>query len=72
MEDWRLTNQINYLFGKKLIYKKFVSTPKRDHGHCSFCWMKFYDGDFGYMDENSSNIVCTKCYDDFKKKFKWR
>lgn len=72
MKDLRLTNQINYLLGKKLEYKKLKLTSNNDHGHCSFCWKKFYNGDFCYIDEDSNNIVCSECYSDFKEMFKWR
>ena len=36
--DWRLTNQINYLFQKTLIKRRYE--PFREgweHDHCEFC-----------------------------------
>ncbi|MDO5326210.1 MAG: hypothetical protein Q4G00_05730 [Clostridia bacterium] len=43
--DARLTNQMNYLYGKTLVYRPWSSPdPKWDHDHCAFCWEKFSAG----------------------------
>lgn len=41
MEDWRLTNQMKYLYKKTLMRVSFLEYPEKDHEHCSFCWEKF-------------------------------
>lgn len=74
--DWRLTNQKDYLFGLTLTFKKFDST-RTDHEHCEFCWQKIMDDDnpdvekeaYTTVDEN--HWVCKNCFDDFKEMFKW-
>lgn len=44
--DWRLTNQAEYLRGVTLVRKNW-GRPKPDwgHDHCAFCWAKFADAD---------------------------
>ena len=70
-QDYRLTNQKEYLSGKKLKRKPFRATPKSDHEHCVFCWDKFLDGDEGYCADNYY-WICEKCYADFKDMFRWK
>lgn len=36
-QDWRITNQMNYLQNAALRYQSFETTPDSDHEHCSFC-----------------------------------
>ena len=59
--DWRLVNQINYLFGKKLLRRTFTEAAARDYAHCAFCWDKFSkrDGDLhcGYCTEDQYSVI---------------
>lgn len=70
MDDWRLTNQKEYLFRKELRRASFCATPRTDHEHCVFCWDKFLDGDEGYC-ANNYHWICKSCYTDFKDMFEW-
>ena len=70
MEDWRLKNQINYIYGKSLIFDRFISSNVTDHTHCIFCYKKFLKNDYGYTDE-MGNWICAECYCDFKEMFNW-
>ena len=73
MNDWRLTNQFNYLFKKQLVKCKFEQDGNQDHEHCSFCWEKFGNNMLqeGYCTEDRYYWVCSQCYDDFKEMFEW-
>jgi DNA-directed RNA polymerase subunit RPC12/RpoP len=76
-DDWRLTNQEEYLFGKTLILKKFIPT-KTDHEHCEFCWQKIMAKDTpdvvreAYSTENEYYWICIDCFNDFRDMFKWK
>lgn len=71
--DWRLTNQINYLKGARLQYIKYNSdNPNWDHEHCEFCWEKFENGkSYGYCTDDKYYWICEKCFEDFKDIFQW-
>ena len=75
MEDWRLTNQQDYLYGKKLKCYDILDFPNIDHEHCEFCWGKIskHEESFrkAYADEKLFCWICQKCFDDFKELFKW-
>ena len=75
MEDWRLTNQIDYLFRKKIKRSSINDYPEKDHEHCSFCWEKFGRGNNmlheGYCTEDLSDWICDDCFLDFKDMFEW-
>lgn len=72
-KDWRLRNQIDYLFGVKLTLINYK--PKNEnweHDHCEFCWEKFEDeNQKGYATKDQYHWVCTECYTDFKEMFNW-
>ena len=74
-KDWRLTNQIKYLYKTKLFRATFKETKDNDHEHCEFCWSKFSESDDdlheGYCSLNMHIWICDKCYHDFNKMFKW-
>ena len=74
--DWRLTNQMNYLFGVTLIQARYQSKSGNDHDHCEFCWDKFAEeGDvlhFGYCTADRYRWICPTCYSDFKDMFQWK
>lgn len=71
--DWRITNQMNYLFKKAL--EKGPYKPYRegwDHEHCEFCSEKI-DSSTGeaYFTEDKNNWICKDCFEDFKDMFQW-
>lgn len=74
--DWRLTNQKNYLF--RAIFKKtvFRKTATRDHEHCEFCWDKFGEEEkllhSGYCTLDNYRWVCEQCFHDFQSEFDWQ
>ena len=41
MDDWRINNQIDYLFRAKLLHTTFAKSSRSDHEHCEFCFLKF-------------------------------
>ncbi len=75
--DWRLTNQRNYLQGAVLVWK--VWTQRRedwDHDHCEFCWAKFMENradaeGAGYTTEDEYRWICKRCFQDFHEMFQW-
>ena len=75
MEDWRLNNQIDYLFEKVIQKKQYSFSSENDHEHCEFCWNKIsiYPEDlhFGYYEPDSKSWICEDCFNDFKDLFKW-
>ena len=75
MNDWRLTNQFEYLLKKRIKKVSFNEFPQKDHEHCSFCWGKFgHSSEFlqdGYCTEDEYHWICEKCFEDFKEQFKW-
>jgi len=71
--DWRLTNQKNYLSKKKLLHTTYKSNNESwDHDHCSFC-MENIDATTGYAYCTPDNYywICETCFNDFKKMFEW-
>ena len=72
--DWRVTDQAEYLMAVKLIHCKFTSKI-REHDHCEFCGIKFseHDDDLreGYCTLDKYYWICDQCYHDFKDYFKW-
>ena len=71
--DWRLTNQLNYLFQKKLIKGKYV--PYRagwNHDHCAFCSERIDENTpVAYSTEDRYHWICQECYNDFNGMFQW-
>jgi len=71
--DWRLTNQMNYLSQKELIKGKF--TPYREsweHEHCAFCSERIDDKtSLAYSTEDRYHWICTECFEGFKEMFQW-
>ena len=76
MDDWRLTNQEEYLYSRILKKVRFSDISTDDHEHCSFCWAKFgkEEGmlDEGYCTTDNYHWICLKCFSDFKDLFKWK
>lgn len=75
MDDWRLTNQRDYLLKRRLKKCCFADFPQKDHEHCSFCWEKFGHGkdmlQNGYCTEDNYHWICEECFEDFKEMFHW-
>ena len=72
--DWRITNQKNYLMNVKVI-RVDTSCLSSDHEHCVFCWDKFSKNKNSLINLYSTidlkHWICEKCFDDFKKEFNW-
>jgi hypothetical protein len=80
-EDWRLTNQENYLKGVTLVrrsYRQYAKNPNWDHDHCDFCWAEFCfkqcEGALqeGYATLDDYHWICPTCFEDFKDMFEWK
>ena len=78
-DDWRLTNQEQYLKGVNLNFSKYSKYREGwDHDHCEFCFAKFMESDSpdmlreGYTTEDNYRWVCQKCFEDFKVMFQWK
>ena len=75
-DDWRLTNQEDYLLNVRLIRSKY-DKGQLEHDHCEFCFQKFSeDGqnnsiNAGYTTEDKYRWICDSCYEDFKGLFNW-
>ena len=74
--DWRLNNQMEYLYKSELRYSTFMEDERNDHEHCEFCWAKFSDEPEdlhnGYCTLDGYRWICEECYNDFKDMFKWK
>lgn len=78
VNDWRLTNQMTFLKGATLSFRKY--RPYREgweHDHCEFCFCEFADRDApgvlreGYATEDEYYWVCSQCFSDFVTLFGW-
>ena len=71
--DWRLTNQINYLFDKQLKFSKYVKhSDIWEHDHCEFCYEKFFnESQHGYSTLDNYYWICENCFNDFHEMFEW-
>lgn len=72
-DDWRITNQEDYLMNAVFVKTKFSEKEKREHEHCSFCWEKFNKTDLneGFCSIDGKYWVCETCFYDFKERFKF-
>jgi len=77
-DDWRLTNQEEYLKGVSLHWSQYTALSETwTHDHCEFCWAEFAEGDepgtlqFGYTTRDRYRWICEKCFHDFREKFEW-
>ena len=75
-DDWRLNDQIKYLYQKKLVFSRFFPHGDVDHVHCEFCFSKFSnepeDLHDGYCTLDQYYWICNECYHDFKDMFQWK
>ena len=73
--DWRITNQMNYLFRARLLITTFSESSHSDHEHCEFCFAKFGNAEgllqSGYCTLDKYHWICDKCYRDFQTQFEW-
>jgi hypothetical protein len=76
-DDWRLTNQEQYLRGVTLYRRRYTShRPGWDHDHCSFCWAKFSESlpdafREGWTTSDGYYWICDQCFQDFRDRFEW-
>ena len=72
--DWRLTNQENFLKGETLKHSKWVTLEESwDHDHCSFCWDTIDTStNMAYCTTDYYHWICEDCYADFKELFEWK
>ena len=70
INDWRLTNQQDYLESQTLTLKKH---DPMIHDHCEFCLETFGNAglDTGYCSDDGYYWVCEQCFEDFKDYFGW-
>ena len=66
--DWRITNQMNYLFRARLIKTTFSESSHSDHEHCEFCFAKFGNAEgllqSGYCTLDKYHWVCSSHFCD--------
>ena len=74
-KDWRLRNQLKYLYKEKLRHLKYFNHGNSDHDHCEFCFDKFalFEGCLkeGYCTLDYYHWICEECFRDFKDMFQW-
>lgn len=72
-DDWRITDQEDYLMNTVFFKANFNEKAKREHEHCCFCWEKFSKTDLneGFCTIDGKYWVCETCFNDFKERFKF-
>jgi hypothetical protein len=76
--DSRLTNQLSYLSGAELSWRKYKAPRAEwDHDHCEFCWAKFAETEGPeILHEGFATAedkwVCSTCFEDFRDLFAWQ
>ena len=74
-KDWRLTNQMDYLYRATLKKAVFKASDTNDHEHCEFCWDKFGESEglqkSGYCTLDGYHWICNECFQDFQEQFAW-
>ena len=78
MSDWRLTNQLTYLRGAALSFRRYRAYREGwEHDHCEFCFAEFAERDDpgvlreGYATEDEYRWICGQCFADFADLFEW-
>lgn len=71
--DWRLTNQKNYLYKKELVKGKYFPYKEGwEHDHCAFCSERITEKtSVAYSTTDGYHWICEECYNDFKEMFGW-
>lgn len=76
MDDWRINNQMDYMFRARLLHTTFAESSRGDHEHCEFCWDKFGEGEgmlhSGYCTLDGYRWICERCFQDFRDQFEWK
>lgn len=68
--DWRLTNQTDYLYNEELELKDYVPMERWDHDHCEFCGETIdVNSPKAYATKDNYYWICRKCFEDFKEIF---
>lgn len=68
MEDWRLFNQENYLFNRRIIrHNERLMDNSLSHEHCEFCFRKQLceDDQAWYSTLDNYHWICSTCFHDF-------
>ena len=75
MDDWRINNQMDYMFRARLLHTTFAESSRGDHEHCEFCFLMFSnaaeDLHVGYCTLDHYRWLCEGCFRDFKEPFQW-
>jgi len=73
--DWRITNQMSYLYRVRIKRATFKAVPTNDHEHCEFCWDKFGESEgllkSGYSTLDGYHWICEECFRDGRADKKW-
>ena len=72
--DWRLTNQMNYLYEQKLEHINFQKYSNSwEHEHCEFCNETICDSkQTYYCTLDKYHWICEECFNDFDDMFNWQ
>lgn len=72
--DWRLIDQMDYLYKETVTYKYYeIRSESWDHDHCEFCTDKFdKPRQKGYATKDDYYWICETCYEDFKNMFQFQ
>jgi hypothetical protein len=76
-DDWRLLNQLQYLYHARLVLRPYAVRRQWQQDQCEFCSKKFSEVvsegtmQSGYTTSDDDQWVCMKCYGDFGEWFDW-
>lgn len=74
-DDWRITDQMDYMFRISLMKAHYKATPTNDHDHCEFCFDEFSEEPdclhVGYCTPDQYRWICEECFSDFHEAFEW-
>ena len=70
--DWRLTNQINYMYKKRLQRMSFKPYKEGwENEHCEFCSERIDAEKSAYTTDDKYYLICEEFFNDFKDMFEW-
>jgi hypothetical protein len=71
--DWRITNQLEFLKRAHLIQSKYIQPHENwDHDHCKFCSEKIdASTELAICTTDYRKWICLECFADFKEAFEW-